>query len=43
LVFVPTLWPDVTPAVLAGALREYAARKRRFGGLGERATEGEGG
>jgi undecaprenyl diphosphate synthase len=33
LVFSPQLWPDFTPADLAGALRDFRARQRRFGGL----------
>ena len=28
-----TLWPDFTPADLHTALREFAARERRFGGI----------
>ena len=35
LVFIDELWPDVTPAVLARALHEYAGRDRRFGGVGQ--------
>ncbi len=34
LVFVPELWPDFTEETLRRALAEYAARERRFGGLG---------
>ncbi len=30
----PTLWPDFTEADLAAAIRDYAGRQRRFGGLG---------
>lgn len=37
LVFCDALWPDVTPATLADAVREYASRRRRFGGVGGRA------
>ena len=32
LVFVDTLWPDFGREELAGALGEYASRRRRFGG-----------
>ena len=32
LLFVDTLWPDFTPEHLAGALDEFAARERRYGG-----------
>jgi len=31
-VFLPQLWPDCDAAVLAGALREFGRRERRFGG-----------
>ena len=31
-VFLPVLWPDFDRAAFAGALAEYAARDRRFGG-----------
>jgi undecaprenyl diphosphate synthase len=31
--FSPRLWPDFTPADLAQALADFAARDRRFGGL----------
>ncbi len=31
-VFTPTLWPDFSRADLEGALGEYEARRRRFGG-----------
>jgi undecaprenyl diphosphate synthase len=34
LVFVPVYWPDFGRATLAGALREYAGRSRRYGGTG---------
>ena len=30
----PTLWPDFTEADLAAAIRDYAGRQRRLGGLG---------
>ncbi|MGH2756555.1 MAG: polyprenyl diphosphate synthase [Actinomycetota bacterium] len=33
LYFTETLWPDFTPGSLAEALRDYAERERRFGGL----------
>lgn len=32
-VFMDTLWPDFTPALLDEAIAEYASRKRRFGGV----------
>ena len=32
LVFTPVLWPDFDAAAFAGALDEFAARQRRFGG-----------
>jgi undecaprenyl diphosphate synthase len=32
-VFLPVLWPDFDRAVFETALREYAGRERRFGGL----------
>jgi len=32
LFFTKTLWPDFTPADLDGAIAEYQARERRFGG-----------
>jgi undecaprenyl diphosphate synthase len=32
LVFSETLWPDFSEADLSRALREYASRRRRFGG-----------
>jgi len=31
-VFTDTLWPDFTPAELAGILDRFAMRERRFGG-----------
>lgn len=31
--FTPTLWPDMRPADVDAALREYAGRTRRFGGV----------
>ena len=33
LYFTETLWPDFDPDALAEALRDYAGRDRRFGGL----------
>ena len=33
LLFVDCLWPDFSEADLAAAMREFAARERRFGGL----------
>ena len=33
LVFVPCYWPDFDDTHLAEALRDYAGRERRFGGL----------
>lgn len=33
LVFVPIHWPDFDKAALEGAIKEYATRERRFGGL----------
>ncbi len=32
LLFVDTLWPDFDEQAFAGALSDYAARERRFGG-----------
>jgi undecaprenyl diphosphate synthase len=32
-VFLPCLWPDFTTADLAGAVREFRSRQRRFGAL----------
>ena len=34
LVFVDALWPDFSESHFADALREFAARDRRFGGHG---------
>lgn len=31
--FIPTLWPDFTPEVLAGVLGRFGGRERRFGGV----------
>ncbi|HEX7758817.1 MAG TPA: polyprenyl diphosphate synthase [Caulobacteraceae bacterium] len=36
--FTDTLWPDFSDAEFAGAVRDFQARERRFGGLG-RGTE----
>ena len=36
LIFLPCYWPDFTRADLREALRQYAARERRFGGLDAR-------
>ena len=33
-VFLPVLWPDFDRAAFVAALAEYAARDRRFGGIG---------
>jgi len=33
MVFSPLMWPEFTPADLAGALAEFARRERRFGAL----------
>lgn len=33
LLFVDTLWPDFGAEALAGAIAQYGARERRFGGL----------
>lgn len=33
LYFTETLWPDFGPDALADAIRDYASRDRRFGGL----------
>lgn len=33
LIFLDVLWPDFTPEHLQAALREYASRNRRFGGI----------
>lgn len=32
MLFVDTLWPDFKPEHLAGALKDFAQRERRFGG-----------
>ncbi len=36
LVFLPCYWPDFSPDHLADALRDFAGRERRFGGLAPR-------
>ena len=33
LYFTETLWPDFDPTALAEAIKDYAGRERRFGGL----------
>ena len=38
LVFTATPWPEFTPADLEAAVREFAGRERRFGGLPGRAA-----
>ncbi|PWJ89098.1 MULTISPECIES: isoprenyl transferase [Mesorhizobium] len=38
LVFLPCYWPDFSREHLAEALREFASRERRFGGLGTQAV-----
>ena len=38
LVFLPCYWPDFTGEHFAEALRQYAARERRFGGVVRRAS-----
>jgi undecaprenyl diphosphate synthase len=35
-VFLPVLWPDFDAAWFSAALREYASRQRRFGGISAR-------
>jgi undecaprenyl diphosphate synthase len=37
-VFLDTYWPDFDRAVLEGAIAEFRARERRFGGLSKRST-----
>lgn len=37
LVVTPTLWPDFSKTDLHAAIREYASRNRKFGGLSETA------
>ena len=38
LVFTPTLWPEFTAVELEAAVREFAGRERRFGGLPRQAA-----
>ncbi len=38
LIFLPCFWPDFTREHLADALRQYALRERRFGGLAARSA-----
>ncbi|MDR0319336.1 MAG: di-trans,poly-cis-decaprenylcistransferase [Rickettsiales bacterium] len=33
IAFIPEMWPDMTPKVMARVLKDYNARDRRFGGL----------
>ena len=40
LYFTETLWPDFKREALFEALRDYAGRARRFGGLSERPSDG---
>lgn len=42
-VFMPVLWPDFDGDALRLALAEFAARDRRFGGVGDAAGQNEGG
>ena len=37
-VFLETYWPDFDRAALAGAIEEFRARERRFGGLSRRSS-----
>jgi undecaprenyl diphosphate synthase len=39
LLFVERMWPDFGAADLAAAMREFQARERRYGGLGEAAAD----
>lgn len=39
LSFVERMWPDFTPADLAGAVRDFETRERRYGGLREIAAD----
>jgi len=36
--FTDTMWPDFTATELAGAVRDFRARDRRFGGLSTQAA-----
>jgi undecaprenyl diphosphate synthase len=38
LLFLDVLWPDITSAILDGAIADFAARDRRFGGIAHRAS-----
>jgi undecaprenyl diphosphate synthase len=38
LLFEPCMWPDYSPATLEAAIREFARRERRFGGLSQAAA-----
>jgi undecaprenyl diphosphate synthase len=38
LLFIDTLWPDITPAILDQAFADFAARDRRFGNITQRAS-----
>ena len=42
IVVTETLWPDFGRAAFFGAVREYAGRDRRFGGLSDAERRGEG-
>ena len=37
-VFLDTYWPDFDRATLEGAIAEFRARERRFGGLSKRSS-----
>jgi len=38
LLFSPLMWPEFGPQALADAVREFASRERRFGGLTDAAA-----
>ena len=38
LLFIDTLWPDITPAILDQAFTDFSARDRRFGNITQRAS-----
>jgi undecaprenyl diphosphate synthase len=40
MVFLPTLWPDMTRLQLWEAIEEYQRRTRRFGGAVDQPSEG---
>jgi undecaprenyl diphosphate synthase len=42
LIFLPCYWPDFTREHLADAMRQYASRERRFGGLAARSAASSG-